>query len=95
MGKNIFETLFGKKTQNSGATARDRLMVVVAQDRATIPEHVMEQLRAELLQVISKFVDIDPDHLGLEMEREGTAFVLRADIPVRRVRSSKDPKDTG
>jgi cell division topological specificity factor len=92
MGKNIFASLFGSRTQQSGVTAKDRLTLVVAQDRATIPEALMEQLRAEILQVLSKYIDIDQDHLGLEMEREGSAFMLRADIPVRRVRSNPNDK---
>jgi cell division topological specificity factor len=88
MGKNIFASLFGNKTPNSGTVAKDRLRFVIAQDRATIPEAMMEQIRVEILQVLSKYIDIDQDHLGLEMEREGSAFMLRADIPVRRVRSN-------
>jgi cell division topological specificity factor len=88
MGKNIFESLFGKKAPSSGTIARDRLRFVIAQDRATIPEHVMEELRAELLKVIARYIDIDQENLGLDMARDDDGgFILRADIPVRRVRS--------
>jgi cell division topological specificity factor len=83
---NIFEMLFPRQ-QRSGNVAKDRLTIIVGQDRSAIPPHLMEQLREELMEVISRYIEIDKEHLTVGTESSGGAMMLRADIPIRRVRT--------
>jgi cell division topological specificity factor len=48
----------------------------------------MEAMRAEIIAVISKYVDIaDPEAIDVSLLRGEESDHLKADIPVRRTRS--------
>lgn len=84
---SFFERLFGKQEKSAKTVARDRLRMVLIQDRASIPAPLMEQMRREILAVVRRYADIDETELDLAVEREGEAVALTANIPIRRVRS--------
>ena len=50
---SIIDFLFGKK-QQSAKTARDRLQIIIAQERATHTPDYLPTLQKELLEVLSK-----------------------------------------
>lgn len=84
---SFFERLFGKQEKTAKTVAKDRLRMVLIQDRASIPAPLMEQMRREILAVVRRYADIDEGELDLAVEREGEAVALTANIPIRRVRS--------
>jgi cell division topological specificity factor len=45
----------------------------------------LEALRDDILAVISRHVDIDPEAVRIDVEREGREQRLVADIPLRSV----------
>ena len=51
---NVFQRLFGGEPK-SRDVAKDRLQLVLVQDRMNLPPHKMDRLKDELIQVISKF----------------------------------------
>jgi len=55
-------------------------------DRADIPAPVMDALRADIMAVVKKHLDIDESLLDVAVERDGNAVALVANIPIRRVR---------
>lgn len=87
---SLIERLFGRH-ESSRTVARDRLKLVLMQDRATIPAPMLEEMRRELLAVLSKYVEIDESDLDLQMERDADAVALVANIPIRRVRTELPP----
>ncbi|MBC7809024.1 MAG: cell division topological specificity factor MinE [Akkermansiaceae bacterium] len=84
---SFFERLFGKQEKTAKTVAKDRLRMVLIQDRASIPAPLMEQMRREILAVVRRYAEIDERELDLSVEREGEAVALTANIPIRRVRS--------
>jgi len=60
---------FFKKTDddNSRNIAKDRLKLVLIHDRAMLPSGVLEEMKDELISVISKYVEIDKDALNIEV----------------------------
>ncbi|MBC8135810.1 MAG: cell division topological specificity factor MinE [Fibrella sp.] len=84
---SFFERLFGKQEKTAKTVAKDRLRMVLIQDRASIPAPLMEQMRREILAVVRRYADIDERELDLSVEREGEAVALTANIPIRRVRT--------
>lgn len=84
---SFFERLFGKPEKTAKTVAKDRLRMVLIQDRASIPAPLMEQMRREILAVVRRYADIDERELDLSVEREGEAVALTANIPIRRVRT--------
>ena len=78
---SFLDRLFGKKT--SANSAKDRLQLVLIHDRANLSPGVLENLRDEIVEVISRHVDIDPTGVRLEMEKDGNSHRLVADIPLK------------
>jgi cell division topological specificity factor len=80
----LFERLFGKT--RSANTAKERLQLVLIHDRSNISPGVLEALRDEIIQVISRHVEIEAGGVSLEMSREGRENRLVADIPLKKRR---------
>ena len=72
---SIFDFLKPKK--NTAAVAKDRLRIIIAQERTTrgAPDY-LPLLRRELLEVIRKYVNVDVDAVRVELAKEGEHDVL-------------------
>jgi cell division topological specificity factor len=77
-----WDRLFGSKP-HSAVNAKERLKLVLIHDRTDLAPGQMELLKNELLQVISKYIDIDPTAVNINMTQEGREHRLVADIPIR------------
>jgi cell division topological specificity factor len=77
---NFFERLTGKK---SASSAKERLQLVLIHDRIDLTPAVLEALKDDLIAAISKHIEIDPSTVHIDIEREGRAQRLIADIPLR------------
>lgn len=77
--------IFGKK-EKSGKIARDRLKVVLIHDRANISPEVMEHLKNDIIQVISKYMDINKEDMDISLADDDDSVALVANIPVNRMK---------
>ncbi|HLD94685.1 MAG TPA: cell division topological specificity factor MinE [Anaerolineales bacterium] len=77
-------SLFSPRNR-SAQTAKERLRLVLIHDRSSLPPGVMETLRDELIEVISRHVDVDRAAVRLEITQDGRAQRLLADIPLKRI----------
>ncbi len=77
-----WERLFGQK-QTSANQAKERLKLVLIHDRTDLAPGQMEKLKNELLQVISKYIEIDATAVNISMMQEGREQRLVADIPLK------------
>jgi cell division topological specificity factor len=80
--------------QPSRTTAKDRLRLVLLHDRTDIPGAMLEQMRLDMIAVLSKYVEIDQDALEVNLEKEDGSVALVASIPIRKVRGDR-PADEG
>jgi len=72
-----------KKTANS---AKERLQVIVAHERSKRAEKQPDYLPAlqrDLMETISRYVKINPEHVKVHVESQGTLDVLelKVDLP--------------
>ena len=81
---SFFDRLLGRKS--SAHSAKERLQLVLIHDRANLSPGLLESLRDEIVEVISRHVDIDVSGVRLQMEKEGRQHRLVADIPLRPAR---------
>jgi cell division topological specificity factor len=82
---DFFNKLF-KPVQPSGATAKERLRLVLLSDHLALAPDVIEALKRDLLVVISRYVEIDGANADVTFEhREGEVAML-ASIPITGVR---------
>lgn len=78
----IFDFLRARpKHPASASLAKERLRIIVAQERATrgTPDY-LPLLRRELLEVIRKYVNVDPDAVQINVERDGEHEVLELSV---------------
>ena len=57
--------LFKKKS--SGTIAKDRLKLLLVSDRANCSPDVMEMIKNDIIQVISKYMEIDAEGLDIQI----------------------------
>jgi len=69
--------------KKSAGSARERLKLVLIHDRTDLAPGELESLKDELIDVISRYVDIDPSAVNIQFAKEGRAQRLIADIPIR------------
>ena len=83
------EKILGRKT-NSANDAKERLKLVLIHDRTDLTPEAVESLKNELIQVISRYVEIDPSAVRIAMNQEGREQRLVADIPLRSARRKRN-----
>jgi cell division topological specificity factor len=76
------DRVLGQK-QHSADQAKQRLKLVLIHDRTDFAPGQMEKLKNELLQVISKYIEIDPTSVNISMMQEGREQRLVADIALK------------
>ena len=71
----MFDFLKAKK--NTASIAKDRLRIIIAQERSTSggPDY-LPLLRRELLEVIRKYVNVDVDAVKVDLVKDGEHDVL-------------------
>lgn len=83
---DFLDRLLGRKP-NSGQVAKDRLQLVLVHDRSGLSPEVVEQMRDEIIAVVSKYVDINREDMEFSLSQTRGQSKLTADIPIRRPRS--------
>ena len=78
----IFDFL--KPKQNTAAIAKDRLRIIVAQERTSrgAPDY-LPMLQRELLEVIKKYVNVDADAVNVKLIKEGEHDVLDISVSLQ------------
>jgi cell division topological specificity factor len=67
----------------SAAQAKERLKLVLIHDRTDLPPQFIDSIKNEMLQVISRYVDIDASAIKISMTQDGREQRLVADIPLK------------
>jgi len=78
---SLFNFFRKPKEASTAATARDRLQIVLAHERAdrNAPDF-LPQLQKELLEVIKKYVSVDDDKVAVKLERESGCSMLEVNV---------------
>jgi cell division topological specificity factor len=74
---------WGKSNRQSADEAKERLKLVLIHDRTDLSQEELEVMKNELLAVISKHVEIEPEAVRITMKQEGREQKLTADIPLK------------
>lgn len=75
---------FRSTSKNTANTARERLLIIVAQERAQRDsEDYLPTLKRELLEVIRKYIQVPPEAVAVNVHREGDMerFELTVSLP--------------
>lgn len=69
---SFFDYFLSKNKKQSASTAKERLQIIVAHERAQrhSPDY-LPQLKQDILAVIAKYVDIEPEKVNVQLDHRG------------------------
>jgi len=83
----LLQRLLGKEEHDrSKNVAKERLRLVLVQDRCNIAPHILESLKEDLISVISEYMEIDESGLEVTFSNEEGTLALVANIPILRMK---------
>jgi cell division topological specificity factor len=90
---DFLKRLFGG-AEPSSTTAKDRLRLVLMTDHIALAPDVIEQMKRDLIEVISRYVEVDREKVEVNFEREDKVLAMLANIPITAVNRPKpeEPK---
>jgi len=84
--------LLGQK-KTSASVAKDRLQLILINERRTgVTPDYLPRLQKELVEVISRYVKINPDDIKVNLDRQDSLEVLEVKIEMPQPESSSDQK---
>jgi len=80
----LLNALAGK--QDSKDIAKERLRLVLVHDRASVSPELMEQIKEEIIKVISKYMEIDTANTMINLHKTDGTAVLEANLAIKAIR---------
>lgn len=100
MKDNIFADLYDRvlsfftsatnEKEESKLTAKNRLRAVLMQDRAGFSERAMQMLKDDMLETISRYLEIDVNSFDLSLDATDETTVLNLSIPILRPKTDEE-----
>ena len=82
-------SLFRRPGPTSREIAKNRLQLVLVQDRVNMSPQLLQTLKDELIAVISKYVEIDVENMEVTFQQSKRQSRPTADIPVISARAER------
>jgi len=81
-----------RKPEPTASVAKERLRIIVAQERSTrgAPDY-LPLMRNELLEVIKKYVHVDIDAININVERDSGHEVLELSVALPDGKAASTP----
>lgn len=86
MNDLIDKLLAWRGSGKSGDQAKKRLKLILAHDRADLSPELLNMMRQEILEVVSRYLDIDTEETELILESDQRTTALIANFPIRRIK---------
>jgi cell division topological specificity factor len=78
----FLDRIFGRHEPTSRDIAKERLQLVLVHDRVRISPALLDRMKDELITVISRYVEIDPEGVEVTFTQGKRENRLVADIPI-------------
>ena len=79
----FLKRLFGH--QGSSATAKERLRLVLMTDHLELSAEMIEMMKRDLVDLISRYVEVDRERIDVTFERQDRTLAMLANIPILAV----------
>ena len=84
--RDAINKLLGRQPASAN-TAKQRLQLVLAHDRSDLNPELLQQMRREILEVVSRYVEIDLEEVDMSLETEDRVTALVANLPIKRAKA--------
>jgi cell division topological specificity factor len=74
---------FFKSEEKSGTVAKSRLQMVLTHDRSSISPGLIEEIKDDIIRVIAKRLEVDPDNVIVSLTTTRQESRLVAEIPIQ------------
>ena len=71
-----------RKQPKSKNVAKNRLKLILIQDRTLVEPDILENIRDELVGVLSKYFEFEQSSVEMELHRENESIAFVASVPV-------------
>jgi cell division topological specificity factor len=85
---DFFRKLFGQS--GSSSTAKERLRLVLMTDHLELAPDMVEAMKRDLVDVISRYVEVDREKIDVTFEQQDKALAMLANIPILAVNRSSN-----
>jgi cell division topological specificity factor len=75
----------------SSATAKERLRLVLMTDHLALAPDMIDNMKRDLIDVISRYVEVDRDKVEVTFEQEDRVLAMLANIPIVSVTRPTPP----
>jgi len=83
-------SFFTSQGEESKNTAKSRLKTVLMQDRVGFSERAMQMLKDDLIDSISRYLEINVDSFDLSIDANEESTILNLSIPVLRPKTDEE-----
>lgn len=90
---DFINKLFGR--EKSSTTAKERLRLVLLSDHLSLAPELVDELKRELVDVISRYVEVDRSRIEVNFEQQDKAVAMMANIPILSMHPPKNDGDGG
>ncbi len=87
---SFFHQTESKDRDSAKDVACNRLKLVLMQDRTNLSPAIMDRMRKELVELLSKYLELDKELLDLNFEQEDEQMALMLSIPVIRAKEESE-----
>lgn len=87
-----FLKFFGKKKEKSKNVAKERLKLVLVHDRSDLSPQLLDRIKSDIIEVISKYAEIDEEGLDVKVSKikkdnnNTPTSSLTANIPILKIK---------
>ncbi len=82
---DLVNKLLGIRETSSKDDAKQRMKVLLIHDRVNLTPAQMEKMKSEVLEVISKYCEVEPEAFEIKLNPRDKGISLDSTVPVRRV----------
>lgn len=86
---DFFRRFSGKPSPKD--VAKDRLKLILIHDRGDLPHETLDKIRLEILEVLSKYIEINIDDVEIAVSKsenlDGNNPSLVANIPIKNIKN--------
>jgi cell division topological specificity factor len=92
---SFFDRMLGRSSKSrSGATAKERLQFILVHDRINLTPERMEEMKREILAVISKYVEVEGEDIDITLQNRQRSSLLVAEVPFSKTAEGVEPDDS-